>query len=446
VAAVRETVLTGFIGTLWLRFRRWLLGTAAPLHIPEMVAGQSKQSSLEQVPPALAASGRELIESERAAAAHDRAAFARVFDAAHPGRVRSELFGRDAELSQLLETALHARKHMIVHGRRGAGKTSLARIFGDYADQQGAVVIYMACEASASFAGLMLPYLQALPDSALALGQASMFRKKVSELPREFGPRAFTEICSDLIVAPVIFILDEFDCISDAQVKNDISAAMKLLADALSEVLFMLVGIAATVSDVISAHQSLRRHLGIISLGQISTGSVEELVARGGRALGLTFTPESCGLISRAACGSPYHVRLFCLHASLAAAMARSRSVEASHVETGFLSACQAWCQTNEAAGRIFASAAEMSTEVASLEEIARISIFEGSIGLGTKFSAARALLRETLVRSSDLSFGETFEDPVAPQFLIALIIVAGRRDPKHVDGSVGVYRDVSVG
>src|SRR5205085_268271 len=113
---------------------------------------------------------------------------ARVFDSAHPVRTRDELFGRAEELKQLLDATISFGQHSIIHGARGSGKTSLARIFGDHADQDGVVVIYMACEPGATFADLLRPYLHGIPLSAVEPSKRTQFKDELARLPQQFGP------------------------------------------------------------------------------------------------------------------------------------------------------------------------------------------------------------------------------------------------------------------
>ena len=107
------------------------------------------------------------------------------------------------------------------------------------------------------------------------VGFKERFRSEVAALPTQFGPRAFVELVSEMIAAPVVFIFDEFDRITEPTLKADIAAAMKLLSDSLSTVLFMLVGIARNISDVVDSHPSLRRHMRVVSLGRIEPTSVD---------------------------------------------------------------------------------------------------------------------------------------------------------------------------
>ncbi|WP_156680255.1 ATP-binding protein [Sphingomonas profundi] len=366
-------------------------------------------------------------------AAIDRRTLARVFDAAHPVRTRAELHGRDQELGYLLTATLDFRQHTVIHGARGSGKTSLVRVFGDHADQSGVVVIYMACEPENSFAELLLPYLQSIPPAAFLPGQKDQFRRRLDALPADFGPRTFVELVAESVGSPVVLIFDEFDRITDAGVKSDIAAAMKLLSDALADVLFMLVGIARNVGEVVDSHPSLRRHMRVVSIGRILDAAVEELIDQGERSAGLAFSPDARALIARAACGSPYHVRTFCHHAALAA-LRHGGPIDAADVRAGLQAAFDGWARMNEDDAATFAAALRSSRSPDAIERAAGAAARKDAVDAGSR--TALAPVESALVPIGDGDDLLAFRDSLAPQYLIALIILSQGAEPERASAA----------
>lgn len=353
----------------------------------------------------------------------DQTQIARTFDSSHPVRTRDELFGRNEELRQLLAAAIDFGQHSIIHGARGSGKTSLARVFGDHADQGGAVVIYMACEPGASFADLLTPYLHALPLGALDPITRVRYKEELLHLPTQFTPRAFVDLVAERVNQPVILIFDEFDRIVDAAVKSDIAAAMKLLSDSLSSVLFMLVGIARSVSDIVDSHPSLRRHMRVVALGRIAPDSVGALIAAGEASTGLLFDADARAVITRASCGSPFHVRLFCHHAALTAVRQGSTSVVSGEDARGGLkTAIEYWAAMNVNDARRFVELIEAGRDLPSLENAARIAALTDRLPVD---SDGAAVLENSLSFETDSNDVLVFHDSMAPQFLISCIILA---------------------
>ncbi|MBB4861099.1 ABC-type thiamine transport system ATPase subunit [Novosphingobium chloroacetimidivorans] len=403
---------------------RWLEGGRAPRRLDATLL-LDHTSLFEEAPtsPIELSQKNQIRESSERDSRRDQVKVARIFDSAHPVRTRGELFGRADELDTLLSATLDLGQHVIIHGARGSGKTSLVRVYGDHADGHGAVVIYMACEPGASFAELVRPYLSALPAAALAPEERVRFRNALNALPEAFGPRAFVDLVAERVASTVVFIFDEFDRITDPNVKAEMAAAMKLLADSLASVLFMLVGIAHNVADVIECHPSLRRHMRAVSLGRIEPSSVKALIDAGEGATGLKFNDDARAIIARASCGSPFHVRMFCHHAAIAALARGSSSVSRSDAHKGLHSAILQWAAMNSEDAQHFVSLVEDETLLPEIERIARTAALGDR--LPSHIGDARALLGSALVPESNSNAAFVFRDSVAPQFLIAYAILA---------------------
>ena len=368
---------------------------------------------------------------EQAGPILDRAKILRTFDSAHPVRKRNELFGREEQLYELLSATLDLGQHAIVHGARGSGKTSLVRVFGDYADQRGAVVIYLACEPQMSFADLVRPYLQALPAAAIALNERSRFREELDALPSEFGPRDMVELVSERVSRPTLFIFDEFDRVTDPAVKAEVAAAMKLLADSLSSVLFMLVGIARDVADVVRGHPSLRRHMHVVAIGRIEPTSVEALIDAGEIATGLTFEAGARHVIARVSCGSPFHVRMFCHHSAISSLARGSTSVEQIDARAGLRSALRQWASMNVDDARRFVTLVEDPALRPELERVVRAAALADRLPADN--DATYDILAGALAPDGSDTNSLVFQDSVAPQFLIAYVILMEGADPGAV-------------
>lgn len=357
-----------------------------------------------------------------------RRAIAKIFDSSRPVKSRSELFGRRQEIDALLSAVLDSGQHAIVHGARGSGKTSLVKIFGDFADQKGAIVLYLPCEPGASFADLMRGFLYDLPDAAIDAAMRQAYTVKKELIPKDFGPRIFAYLVENLFQQPTIFVLDEFDRINDPQVKADIAITMKLLSDADSNLVFMLVGIAQSVNEVIEAHPSLRRHVKTLRLDRIDESSVSALINRGCSVAGIDVTPDARAAIIRAACGSPYHVRLFCHQAILSAVRTDHPKVEASDVIDGLHLAMEHWAGMNEADSRQIEWVIDSGCDLDRLESLARTLAVSDQLtefaeyqdlidALGQALTVAPVRVRSEIVSCL------TFSDSLAPQFVIAGIM-----------------------
>jgi hypothetical protein len=370
----------------------------------------------------------------------DRRAVLQAFDASRPISGRSQLFGRQREIEALLFSVFDFHQHAIVYGARGSGKTSVARVFGDFADQCGAVVLYFPCEPEANFSLLMGAVLDGLPEGAVAAQERARFAQRLENLPAHFGPSAFVDLVAQALTRPVVLILDEFDRVTDEQTKTDIAVAMKLLSDTHSSIRVMLVGIASSVGDILHAHPSLRRHINVVRIGRIEPTSVNALIDHGARAAGIPFTQPARALIERVCVGSPYHVRLLCRHAALKAIFERKQEVDEASVESGLAQVLEQWAATNNSDSERFMALSFDTSAHPYLEEVAREAARNDFVSASPRLSAALASLGDSLMPLSSDGAQFAFVDSLAPQFLIASMILAQKEAPASRSSEGWVY------
>ncbi|WP_165799579.1 ATP-binding protein [Sphingomonas oleivorans] len=357
-----------------------------------------------------------------------------MFNPAQPVEDRSQLLGRSIELTQLMGAMLNMRMHALVYGARGAGKTSLVRAFGDHADQRGHIVLYFSCGGDSSFAAIFAPYLADLPDSCFLPEERQEVRELIAALPPDFGARALAAILGRVSQRDVILVVDEFDRVLDGAARTEIAALVKLLSDLRARVQLLFVGIARDVGELIDAHPSLRRHLVAVPLRRFDMSSVTDLFERGARRTGLHFSPDAQATIATLAAGSPYHLRLFCFCAAMAAIDGQTSSIGREETEAGLRFAFDMWTSTNGTVAALFTRLAAQGPEMRHyLEDLARLSLSGDSLmppniaaepGEGDEENdvpprvRAFASLRPALIPSGD---GTTyvFEDSLAPQLLL---------------------------
>jgi hypothetical protein len=346
-----------------------------------------------------------------------------AFDSAHPVRRRENLYGRDDKLESLFEAVLLSRQHAIIHGARGSGKTSLSQVFGDYADQQGSIVIYTACESHASFGDLIRPYIDFLPDSCVPLNDKAAFQSAREGLPADLGPRAIVDFLSCLVPdCQVVLIFDEFDRVTDPDVNDQIATLMKLLSDARSPVQIILVGIARTVDEIIVAHPSLRRHLVPIPIGRISSEDILALIDTGATRAGVQFSEESKAEIAAVSCGSPYHTQLFCYVAALEAVRRGRNVIDLELTRIGMRRAFETWSNLNQDDATLFRALAAGSNDQVKL--VRAVALEAATHDCVSGDGEGVRLLGPALRQDRDAA-RFYFRDSAAPQLLLAML--AGR-------------------
>ena len=393
------------------------LGASAPAAAPTLLQGQGNRFQGELA--ALADPRRRKVSA--------------AFNSTQPVSSRLSLYGRDEKLATLFDTMMVGDSHAFVYGARGSGKTSLVRVFADYVDQQGAVLIYTACDPHCGFARLIHPYCATIPDACLPLGRERGYRDELRRLEGTITARDAVELLAWLDPrCRIIFILDEFDRITDPEVRAEVATLMKLLSDATVPVQLLIVGIAVNIDELLRDHASLRRHLAAVPVGRISPAAVMELIHRGAEQAGLSFDDIASELIAGISCGSPYHVRIFCAHAGLQALRNGSGRVDVAATLAGITQSVDEWTLLSGEDAALFRRLTRANADShAPLAHIARTAAREDVVNvrllrqdLGSEADRAAELLRPALVQPGEDPEALFFRDSVAPQFLLALFLI----------------------
>jgi Cdc6-like AAA superfamily ATPase len=370
-----------------------------------------------------------------------RQAVTRVFGANRPVDNRNELCGRQSELHRLTSAMCDSHMHGLIFGPRGSGKTSLARVFGDYADENGFTVIYLSCAGGEDFGELMAPYLDDLPARSFGMRQEE-FSQTLAALVPSLNPRSLASLLVQIQDEQVILILDEFDRVESATVKAQVAMLAKLLSDMRSNVRLLFVGISGNVEDLIGAHASIRRHLIAISVSPLPEEDVDRFIQEASKVSGISFADPARLMIRWLARGSPYHMRLFCLRAAFAALDSGSAEVDGEAANRGVSAALADWAMVNDRDAKLFASLATANaTLIPALEGLAQSAISlvdfnEGQVrtvlgGAGISPDLAPQLIEALAPSLRLLPDNEgvyTFEDALAPQFLLATCGVERQR------------------
>ncbi|CAN5334912.1 hypothetical protein BH09PSE3_BH09PSE3_04010 [soil metagenome] len=389
------------------------VGVAAPATIPQVAS-----SMRDAVVP---------IVSNRSR----RARVHQAFDASMPVEDRRGLSGRSAELAQLAEGVLDQNKHGIIFGARGSGKTSLSRVFGDVADEARCLVLYHSASGDIDFGALFLPYVEELASGS---GIAATKRNDVNPAGM-FDARSLAGWMIDNVDRRVILILDEFDRIENATTKSQVASLMKLLSDMRAQVRLLIVGIASDVEDLLQGHPSLRRHVEAVPIGPIAASALRALLDQCCAEAGLGLDDAAADRIVKASLGSPYHLRVFGLHAALAAERGGSTVIDDAVALTALQEALAEWSMISPDSSGYFASLlarADIPREPLSVAAIlasytasfSATSISAGLQDMGRDAATADAWAASTVSLLAPISTESVIEgsfmftDSLGPQFL----------------------------
>ncbi|GAA4029025.1 hypothetical protein GCM10022281_05180 [Sphingomonas rosea] len=368
-----------------------------------------------------------------------------AFDVSQPVGQPEDLRGRDQEVKGLLSGVLHRRNHGIVSGPRGSGKTSLVRVFGQYADREGVVVLYSACDDGTSFGELIRSYLEQIPPAMVDPSMVELFEQRVISFGADSSPYQATGVLSMLKYSQLVVVLDEFDRITDPEMHDKISSLLKLVSDARLPVRFVLVGGNSAFADIVRAHPSMMRHITRVSTAPLSGEAIDDLLDSCAERCNLAFSDSSRELIREVACGSPYHARLFGMHGALNALAASSNAIELEHVESGLDEAFEEWSMLNPEDAQVFRDIMQGRFGAAgTLTEFARRVAWHNADDdfardwklQGRPSGEPPAVIADLAPTVQMIDGHATFRDATAPQFLLALSQVRQPSAPRLTGGA----------
>ncbi len=234
-----------------------------------------------------------------------------VFTPTRPGASRHALVGRRAELSHIIEAILDEYSHVVLYSERGRGKTSLSNLAMEALRDRGAIVARFACEADTGFDDMIRGLMRDVPPLLLAEPNEIDTEGCEQALPnREIRAADVANILDRLTCRLLVFVIDEFDRVIDQQTRTRLADTIKLLSDRGIRIHFMIVGVSATLEQIMGEHPSIQRNIMSIHLPLLTDDEIELMLVRGGQQADLQFTDEAKGLVCFVARGMPYMAQL----------------------------------------------------------------------------------------------------------------------------------------
>ena len=243
-----------------------------------------------------------------------------VFTPTRPRAGRKSLVGRQAELARILDAILDETAHVVLYSERGRGKTSLSNLTIESLRRRGAIVARCACEAESTFDTMVRALVRDLPPSLLSIELPGDGEGCEAMLPdRSLRPADIAAIPQNLNCPFVVFVVDEFDRVTDLETRTRLADTIKLLSDRGVKLYFMVVGVSDTLEQIIGQHPSIQRNIVPIHLPLLRDDEIAGMLTKGGQQAGISFTDAAVRLVVNVARGMPYMAQLLGLRITQAA-------------------------------------------------------------------------------------------------------------------------------
>lgn len=227
--------------------------------------------------------------------------------------------GRQAQLARIIQAIDEERAHVVLYAERGRGKTSLANLAAEFLRHAGYTVAHYACAAESDFEAIIRGLARDLPSPLLASPAASLEGCAAALPAGRLEPRDVVALPSRLVGRHFVFVLDEYDRVSDNATRTRFADTLKHISDRGAPISFLIVGVSDSLEQLLGRHPSIQRNVVGVPLPLLSNAEVEALVARGSQEAGLDFSSPVRACIAALARGVPYYAQLLALRAGQAA-------------------------------------------------------------------------------------------------------------------------------
>lgn len=312
-------------------------GQPAPTSAAERRVPQSEQRNAA-LPRFHTTAADHLGQDQRDSFSRQRLRVRNAFTPAQPVVDPRMFAGRTGHLESLIRLVEDQRLHVVIFGDRGVGKTSVLHMMTIAAREARYIVVYISCGATSEFgetfrtAATEVPLIfhsGVSPVSSLSDAGSSL----ADLLPEgKLSPRQFGDAAAKLVGTRVLIVLDEFDRAESPEFRRDVAELIKILSDLSARVQLIIAGVAEDLADLIGFIPSIRRSLSAMRISAMSDEEVQQLIANGERASGLTYDREAVAIVISAVHGSPYLCALICHLACMRAVEARRARVTAQDV------------------------------------------------------------------------------------------------------------------
>lgn len=239
-----------------------------------------------------------------------------VFSPTSPIKEKGFFYGRKNQIEQIVDAVNQVGQHGIIYGERGVGKTSLANMIA-----KSLTNLYPAkitCNKQDTFKSIWSRILNKVQYTRTTKGigfrpqeKKSIITLSDSIVQKEIVTVADIEgVVQNFPDTRFLFIFDEFDNITQNNIRSAFSDLIKTFSDNLNNITIVIVGIADNVENLIGNHQSLERCLMQVNMPRMSDSELFEIIVSGFKRLQMVIQDDVIKKIITFSSGFPHYTHL----------------------------------------------------------------------------------------------------------------------------------------
>lgn len=250
----------------------------------------------------------------------------KVLSPSRPLQSEEFLRGRQKQLAEMKKALYQPGRHVLIHGLRGVGKSSLAQTAA-FSLARNVDPVLVACDGQSTFGSIMREIFdeadrrnprirQKAKELGGTLGRFGIaLSGKISEVEGPVEEPASTndavrllQYLTENFVAPPVIVIDEFDLVTNPSEQEKFANFVKQVSDKHVDAKLIFCGIGDSGDALMSAHASADRYFHTVGLGQLPWEARAEIIAEASDAVGIEVPKDTVIRVSRISDGFPHYV------------------------------------------------------------------------------------------------------------------------------------------